>query len=480
MIKINQYKKICASAKKILNEFSYSKFIFSINELHVVRPHPVFLDKYKVVYEKFFFLKIFYITIKNLLRIIASLLLGVFEKKYEHNNLKNYKYVFFSHLFSKSQISAPTEKDVYYSHICSNLNKKHYCVVYLNHVGKNNCKNNNKVFLNKRLSFLKELNIFLDLIRSSLKLFKKSLVEKNNFNKRFYLFIFANCISVSTLSNLRIFYQSYEIISKINPKKVTVTYEGHAFERNIFRAVHKINNKIQKVAFHHSLLFNNQFAYTMKFNNGSNPDVILASGKSSYDKLKKIIRINKKNFLLVGSNRISNKKNNNKKLHYNYNNCLVLPEGIESETKLFLKFIKKYINKYNDLNFTIRLHPILNNKSKEFQKFYSQQDLDKKKIIFSNNKNPVDDFNINNFCLYRGTSLIFDAMQHGLLPFYLLNGKEIIFDPLFNSQIFFSFNKIDNIDQFHKTIKKNRSKQKIIFSNPYILPNKRIIKNFYN
>ena len=86
MIKINQYKKIYASAKKILNEFSYSKFIFSINELHVVRPHPVFLDKYKVVYEKFFFLKIFYITIKNLLRIIASLLLGVFEKKYEYSS----------------------------------------------------------------------------------------------------------------------------------------------------------------------------------------------------------------------------------------------------------------------------------------------------------------------------------------------------------------------------------------------------------
>ena len=31
----------------------------------------------------------------------------------------------------------------------------------------------------------------------------------------------------------------------------------------------------------------------MKFNNGSNPDVVLASGKSSYDKLKKIIKIDK-------------------------------------------------------------------------------------------------------------------------------------------------------------------------------------------
>ena len=157
-----------------------------------------------------------------------------------------------------------------------------------------------------------------------------------------------------------------------------------------------------------------------------------------------------------------------------------MPEGIESETKLFLKFIKKYINKYNDLNFTIRLHPILNNRLNEFQKFYSQQDLDRKKIIFSNNKNPVDDFNTNNFCLYRGTSLIFDAMQYGLFPFYLLNGKEIIFDPLFNNQSFFSFNKINDIDQFHKILKKNKSKKKIIFSNPYILPNKKIIKNFYN
>ena len=55
MIKLNQYKAICKNAEKILKEFENSKFIFSINELHVVRPHPVFLKNYEVIYRIFKF-----------------------------------------------------------------------------------------------------------------------------------------------------------------------------------------------------------------------------------------------------------------------------------------------------------------------------------------------------------------------------------------------------------------------------------------
>lgn len=480
MIKLNQYKAICKNAEKILKEFENSKFIFSINELHVVRPHPVFLKNYEVIYDKLFYIKILLIFIKNLFRIFVSIIVNLFVKKINHNELKNYKYIFFSHLFNKSQINISTKKDVYYSHICSNLDKKKYCIVYLNHIKKNSNIKDNKIFLNKSLSFIKEINIFFNLIKSSFKLLIKGIFEKKKLKKKIYLFLFAKCISISTLSNLRVFFQSKEIIKKINPKRVTITYEGHCFERNIFMATTKINSKIQKVAFHHSLSFDNQFSYTMNFKNGSDPDYILASGKSSYTKLKNIIKIKNNRFFLIGSNRISKTKKILNKNFNNSNNCLVLPEGIESETKLFLKFVKKYINNFKDLDFTIRLHPILNHKKNEYKKFFSDQNLNDKRIKFSDNLNVVDDFKNNRFCLYRGTSLIFDAMRHGLYPFYLLNYDEILFDPISNKQKFFNLNKITTIVQLHNIFKKNIFKKKLKFQNPYTQANNKLIKIFYN
>ena len=288
MIKLYQYKKICSISKKIIDKFQNSLNILSINELHIIRPHPVFLKNYYILFKNYFYIRIFFIFIKNLCKILLSILINSSFTKNKRYSFKKYKYIFFSHLFNINQANNPTSKDIYFSHICENLNKNNYCIVYLNHIKKNILKNDNKIFLDINLSFYREIKIFFELIFESLKLFKKGLNQKILFDKKFYLFISANCLSVSTLSNLRIFYQSYEIIRNINPKKITVTYEGHAFERNILRAANLSKTKTEKVAFHHSLPFDNQFSYTINFENGSNPNVILASGQPSYKKLKKL------------------------------------------------------------------------------------------------------------------------------------------------------------------------------------------------
>ena len=60
--------------------------------------------------------------------------------------------------------------------------------------------------------------------------------------QRFILFTLAHLFSLSTLNNLRIFYQIKEIIKKSSIKKLFL-YEGHSFERNIIRATHQVNEK---------------------------------------------------------------------------------------------------------------------------------------------------------------------------------------------------------------------------------------------
>ena len=123
MINSIKFKKICTYSKKFLNEFEGSKFIFSINELHVIRPHPIFLKNYKIIFDKNFYFKIAFRLIKNFLWLLGSILRSIFIKRYKFNNKKKYKYIFFSHLFNESQIKTKTEYDVYFSHICSNLKK---------------------------------------------------------------------------------------------------------------------------------------------------------------------------------------------------------------------------------------------------------------------------------------------------------------------------------------------------------------------
>ena len=98
MMKLDQYKKICKISNSLLKEFQNSLNILSINELHVVRPHPVFLKNYYVLFENFFYIKILLIFIKNLSKILASISYNFFLKKTNFQIWKNIS-MFFFHIF---------------------------------------------------------------------------------------------------------------------------------------------------------------------------------------------------------------------------------------------------------------------------------------------------------------------------------------------------------------------------------------------
>ena len=54
MIKLHQYKKICTFSKRIINKFQNSLNVQSINELHIIRPHPIFIKNYSMLFQNFF------------------------------------------------------------------------------------------------------------------------------------------------------------------------------------------------------------------------------------------------------------------------------------------------------------------------------------------------------------------------------------------------------------------------------------------
>ena len=142
-----------------------------------------------------------------------------------------------------------------------------------------------------------------------------------------------------------------------------------------------------------------------------------------------------------------------------------------------MKFCKTYTDKFYNITFTIRLHPILKHKLNYYQYTYSKNSQNKKKIIFSNFQKPSQDFIQNEICLYRGTSLIFDAIKFGLTPFYLMKNNEINFDPV--SIIKKNSNMIKDINEFNNFTKNFTNNKKFKFEQPYSLPNLKMIKNFY-
>ena len=480
MIKDKDFKKICQISEKLLKSDPNNLILASVDQLHIIRPHPIFLRKYEILKENFFYIKILSIFFKNIIKILTIFLINIFKKKIK-NNYKKKDFIFVSHFLNEIQIKNKKENDYYFSHVIKNIKSKSTLVLF-NHL-KKNYYSRDKFILNLNTSLFYEIKIIKELVQQLFRFNTKCLnKDKSKFAKKFLLFIYTNILSVDTLNNVRIYYQFLNIIKKVRPKKIIVTFEGHAFERNIFLATKKINSKIETIGFHHSIPFKNQFAYTLNLKNNSNPDIIFASGKSSFKKFSS--NKNFKKTILVGSNRISklkfdidNKFNESKLTNLKY--CLVIPEGIEGEVDLLLNFCNDYLLKFNNINFIVRLHPVLRNKIKKFQSLFDTKYINKK-VFFSNNKNQYYDIKKCDIALYRGTSLIFDSVKNGLVPFYYSRKNEIDFDPLSISENKYNQSiKILDIYQLNKVIKNNNIFKKNYYFEAYSYPDqKRIVKYF--
>ena len=122
-----------------------------------------------------------------------------------------------------------------------------------------------------------------------------------------------------------------------------------------------------------------------------------------------------------------------------------------------INFIKKNYKINQDINFTIRFHPVF---SKILINKYKYIFKDATNVFFSEST-PQEDFSNNIYVIYRGSSLIFDAIRAGLIPIYLNKGINInILDilELSNNSINFESNlddlNLNNLNLETNTIEK--------------------------
>ena len=135
--------------------------------------------------------------------------------------------------------------------------------------------------------------------------------------------------------------------------------------------------------------------------------------------------------MLLGSGRalpeslILNKNNTN------INTCLVVPEGEITECEILFGFALECARKIKNVNFIWRFPPrvdlaMLQNLSTDFENLA--------KNITISTSSLASDINASNYVLYRGSSVVIQAVLSGSNPIYFMQNNELSMDPLFSYQ----------------------------------------------
>ena len=463
MIDLKNYEKLKNACEYFLDKINLNNNIAYISWLHVVRPHPQNMRDYKNLFiEKKYSLNLFFlfkkktfIILKFFAKLIKYLLLNkkTFYDSFKYNK-KKIDVIFISHLINIDHVGK--DDDFYYSKIPNILSENSINSLIVlknpNNYIEKKCiekwENSNipRIILPNSISFFKEISFMVKAFNLS-NFLKKNFKYKKNFffDKIFFQQLLLECYSESTLSSFRLDFQIKKILKKYNPKAIIVTYEGFAWERIVFKSSRSIDKNIHCIGYQHSLI--NNFYHNIKKNifNNFDPDSIFTSGLNGFNIINESAKFQIPNLLNIGTHRRLPIALSKKKLIKNV--CLVLPEGFLDESYILFKFTLECALKYSEIEFIWRMHPHI-----EYNVFLSEYPEFKKlptNIKISNNS-LINDLNLCNSAIYRGSTSIISALSEGLIPILLDIKNAFLIDPLANLDNISL--KIKNIDSLNDKI----------------------------
>lgn len=459
-MKKKQFNEVCKLADEILQSQSASSTRLAIPYLHVVRPHHIFLKKYESIYDHSI-IRYFKNTkqmVINIISLFVVLVQSIFYSRCSQwlygFNFKSDKHILFiSHLINKSQHNQ--DEDFYFSTLPQKVSDAGYkpLVVMINHIGRKGVRNNddNEKFLKRiilplRLGFFDELKN-LGLLWKEYKVLKNEMRFEKNKNKFFFIRMTAtDALSTQSLTSLRIARQVEGLLEIFRSKALITTYEGQAWERKVFDNARSLNQNIKCIAYTHAPIFKNQHAIKRSLSKQYNPDIILVSGRAQKKQLEKNASLKNIQIAVLGSIRFNNANQieslTNKKQQF----CLVAPEGIKKEIEILFDFSLECAKLMPECQFIWRLHP-----HSEFNKVrYSSLP---ENIMLSDQK-LHDDLLQSQWILYRGSSVVIQAVIAGLKPIYLHISEEIKVDTIYEIQNWKS--EVKSIKEFELTVRQKK------------------------
>jgi len=431
----DKYKKICDACDFLLLS-APDKYIAIANPwLHVIRAHPAFLGAYEVIFKKLSvsaYFRVWSRVVYCYFRLFFSLFT---QSSYWAGKLSNSSDVLIiSHIINVKD--AGQENDFYYGDLSERLKSSGISstIALINHTSKTSTSlakkfeqlGKNHIVFNKIIGFVNEYKF---LKKSQLEALRLNGVALKNF-QNIYGDVAKHAADLTrqghSIGALRLGEQIRELVTKIQPKVIIVTYEGHSWERLAFSASKSVLPNILCIGYQHTTVFYMQHALQRMLGDSYDPDLILTSGEISKNRLKENSNLSQIKIDIMGTPKsfnIQTSKIPNKKIY-----CIVLPEGLDSECFLLFSYSLRCAILMPNIEFIWRMHPIM-----DFKKFTRKFPIFKHlppNISISNQTINID-LKIANIALYRGSTSIIQAVAFGIKPVYLNIIDEIVIDPLF-------------------------------------------------
>ena len=121
MINNSHYKKLCKYCDKLIG-YNPSISRLSISFLHIIRPHHIHSNNYKLIFSKSNF-SFFSHVLRKLIKTLSSFIMSFLKVLSERNSFKidysNVDVIFVSHLFNIDQTQS--SKDLYFNDLYKDL-----------------------------------------------------------------------------------------------------------------------------------------------------------------------------------------------------------------------------------------------------------------------------------------------------------------------------------------------------------------------
>lgn len=459
MISEKQYLELCDACNRLLLLPESTLEMVAIPWLHVIREHPIVLEKYVSLFSsksiienikaRFFNQLVWFRQVFRALRCDGEPWFGTDTLP------KNLDVLIISHMLNPSQYAE--EDDFYFNSIPEGLRIKcrSVAIASISHYRGHRTYFNTKfkptkiprVFLSETLNFKRELNFRKRLINESkrlrgLKRSRKIPLEENILNEASI-----KVLGGAAQTNLRLYDQITSLVRITNAKIIITLYEGHAYERIVFSAARQINNGIQCLSYQHTGVFRLSNAIRNSLSQIYNPDLIITSGISGKNELEKAEGLRNIPISVIGSDRGILLGLNNLDKVIEKNVVLVLPEGFLSECKILFEFSLLCALQMPETDFVWRLHP-----SVSFVMLQRKFDLfaELPKNIILSEMTLEEDINRCQWSLYRGSTAIFKAVSRGLRPIYLKSTETMTIDPLYDMDLWRGI--VLNVTEFKRLV----------------------------
>ena len=233
----------------------------------------------------------------------------------------------------------------------------------------------------------------------------------------------------SSTANLRLELQVEALCAVVRPAVVVTMYEGHAWERCVFRGARRALPKIKCVAYQHTILRQTTHALRRSLGKALDPDVVMCMGEITRDELDAGRTLPHTRFIVAGTHR-RQEDTSVPDAPVTRDVCLVLPEGISEEARFLFSFALETARMRPQTTFIFRSHPLLP-VEQGIAELLGDQPLPAN--VEASVGRPFEaDLDRAGSILYRGSSTVLYGILRGLKAYYVNRIGELNLDPLYN------------------------------------------------